>query len=122
MGLLVVGALGALWQLLTIVLNIAGVGMAGLQNIGGGNAATDRYFQYFSGGLGVFFALIGLAIYAFIIWAALQMKALRKWNISVAGTIAAMLPCSCCCLIGLPIGIWGLVVLLKPEVKSAFSG
>jgi hypothetical protein len=30
-------------------------------------------------------------------------------------------PCiSPCCLVGLPIGIWALVVLNKPEVKSSF--
>jgi hypothetical protein len=33
-----------------------------------------------------------------------------------------MIPCiSPCCLLGLPIGIWALVVLLKPEVKAAFT-
>ena len=31
-----------------------------------------------------------------------------------------MLPCTCCCIAGLPVGIWALVILLKPEVKSAF--
>ena len=36
-------------------------------------------------------------------------------------TIIAMVPCiSPCCLVGLPIGIWALVVLMKPEVKAAF--
>jgi hypothetical protein len=25
-----------------------------------------------------------------------------------------------CCFIGLPIGIWALIVLAKPEVKAAF--
>ena len=32
-----------------------------------------------------------------------------------------MVPCiSPCCLVGLPIGIWALVVLNKPEVKGSF--
>ena len=123
MGLIVVGALGVIWQLISLAANIFGVGMAGLGNIpGGGSAATDRYMQYFSGGMGIVFAIIALGLYGFAIWAALQMKQLRKWNISVGGAIAVMLPCSCCCLIGLPIGIWALIVLMKPEVKSAFSG
>jgi hypothetical protein len=39
----------------------------------------------------------------------------------MAASIIAMIPCvSPCCLLGLPIGIWALVVLMKPEVKSAF--
>ena len=37
-------------------------------------------------------------------------------------SILAMIPClSPCCLIGLPIGIWALVILMKPEVKAAFK-
>lgn len=37
--------------------------------------------------------------------------------------ILAMIPCvSPCCLLGLPLGIWALIVLLKPEVKAAFQG
>jgi len=120
-GLLVVGALGVLAQLIGLAANIFGVGMSGLQDMGGGSAATDRYLQYFSGGIGIVVGIIGLAIYGFVIWAALQMKQLRKWTLAVVASIAAMLPCSCCCIVGLPIGIWALIVLMKPEVKSAFS-
>jgi hypothetical protein len=33
-----------------------------------------------------------------------------------------MLPCgSCCCIITMPIGIWALVTLMKPEIKNAFT-
>ena len=41
-------------------------------------------------------------------------------NPSLRATIVAMLPCSCVCLGGLPIGIWSLVVLNKPEVRGQF--
>jgi ABC-type proline/glycine betaine transport system permease subunit len=58
---------------------------------------------------------------AFIIFAALKMKELRQWELSLAASIVAMIPCiSPCCILGLPIGIWALVVLLRPEVKEAF--
>jgi hypothetical protein len=42
--------------------------------------------------------------------------------VAVIASVAAMLPCtvSCCCILGLPVGIWSLVVLMKPEVKQAF--
>jgi hypothetical protein len=45
------------------------------------------------------------------------------WTVSFIASILAMIPCftSCCCLVGLPIGIYALVVLNKPEVKSAFT-
>lgn len=50
------------------------------------------------------------------------MKQLQKWTLAVTASILAMIPClGPCCLIGIPIGIWALVVLFKPEVKSAFT-
>ena len=49
------------------------------------------------------------------------MKKLESYGMVMTATILSMLPCtsSCCCL-GLPLGIWILIVLAKPEVKSAF--
>jgi hypothetical protein len=41
----------------------------------------------------------------------------------VTASILAMIPCtsSCCCLIGLPAGIWALIALSRPEVKAAIA-
>jgi hypothetical protein len=44
----------------------------------------------------------------------------RAYAMAMTATIVAMLPCNCCCLFGLPFGIWGLVTLTRPEVKDAF--
>jgi len=50
------------------------------------------------------------------------MKELRNWTLAMVASILAMVPCiGACCLIGIPIGIWSLVVLMKPEVKAAFT-
>jgi hypothetical protein len=38
----------------------------------------------------------------------------------MVASIFAMLPCNPCCLLGLPIGIWALVVLSNEDVKDAF--
>jgi hypothetical protein len=66
---------------------------------------------------------VGLIVAALIIYGALQMKNLRSWGLSVAVSIIAMIPCftSCCCILGLPFGIWALTVLYKPEVRQAFQ-
>jgi hypothetical protein len=97
--------------------------MSALPGMGemGGDAAS-RAMSMMGGGIGIVAALVSLALYGFVTWGSLQMKQLRGWNLSMAATICAMLPCSCCCIVGLPIGIWSLVILLKPEVKSAFTG
>jgi hypothetical protein len=50
-----------------------------------------------------------------------KMKRLESYGFAMAVSIIAMIPCiSPCCLIGLPMGIWALVVLLDPNVKAAF--
>ncbi len=52
----------------------------------------------------------------------LQLLKMRRFGWSMAGCIAAIAPsCDFCFLIGLPFGIWGLVVLLQPDVKRAFQ-
>jgi hypothetical protein len=57
-----------------------------------------------------------------IIFAALKMKNLQYHTLAVVAAVMAAFPCvSSCCCIGLPVGIWVLVVLFKPEVKAAFT-
>jgi len=50
------------------------------------------------------------------------MMKLNNYGLCIAASIAALVPCltPCCCL-GLPAGVWALVVLCKPEVKAAFG-
>jgi hypothetical protein len=50
------------------------------------------------------------------------MRKLESFGLCMTASILAMIPClSPCCILGLPFGIWALVVLNKPEVKSAFQ-
>ena len=120
-GLIITAVIGGIWALITIIGNVLGMGM-GMMDLDqyAGDYAWAEYA--FGGGLGIASSIIGLAVAGFILWAALQMKALRQWTIAVVASILAMIPCiSPCCIIGLPIGIWALVVLMKPEVKAAFT-
>jgi hypothetical protein len=65
--------------------------------------------------------IIALLLSGLIFFGAMKMKKLESYGLAMAASIIAMIPClSPCCLIGLPIGIWAVVVLVKPEVKSAF--
>lgn len=57
----------------------------------------------------------------FVVFGAIKMMRLQSFGLAMAACIIALLPCQCCCLFGLPFGIWGLVVLNKPEVKSQFE-
>ena len=72
--------------------------------------------------MGIVFRVIGILVCIFIFYSALKMKKLENYGLCMGASIVAMIPCiSPCCLIGLPIGIWALVVLNKPEVKASFT-
>lgn len=57
---------------------------------------------------------------AMAIWAGFNMIRLRSYWLSVAGSIAIMPGACFFCGFGLPVGIWSLVVLFRPDVHSAF--
>jgi hypothetical protein len=66
-------------------------------------------------------AVIKLAIAGLTLFAAGKLRNLQSFPLVVTATILTAFPCtSPCCCVGLPVGIWVLVVLFKPEVKSAF--
>jgi hypothetical protein len=65
--------------------------------------------------------LVTVAWCSVVIRGGQSMAQLHNYNNAIAGCIVAMLPCTCGCLMGLPIGIWSLVVLTQKDVKSAFT-
>ena len=90
-----------------------------LQNQPGGPAPTDAIAM--AGGFYLILGAVGLMVGAVIIMGALKMKKCESYGFAMTSSILAMIPClSSCCLIGLPVGIWCMIVLMKPEVKSAF--
>jgi hypothetical protein len=53
----------------------------------------------------------------------MYMRTLRSYRLAVTAAALAAVPAvsfMACCGVGEVVGIWALVVLLKPEVKSAF--
>jgi hypothetical protein len=67
-------------------------------------------------------ALISLLIAPLVIYGAVQMMGGKKYGISRAASIAAMIPfASCCFFVGIPVGIWCFMILRKPEVREFFE-
>lgn len=116
-GLLITGIIGAIFSLATFFSLIIGAGLSTAWR----EDIPDIYEEIWEGAAGIGSSFVGILVAAFIIYAALKMKELNHWGLAMAASILAMIPCvSPCCIIGLPIGIWCLVVLTKPEVKAAF--
>jgi hypothetical protein len=82
----------------------------------------EHLLEVLNGPMGIFFAIFGLAISGLVLFGAIQMQKLSSRGLAMTAAILALVPCfSPCCVVGLPIGIWALVVLLKPEVSSQFD-
>jgi uncharacterized membrane protein len=118
---MVVAGLGGAYALFGVLMAALGIGGEAMSMFG--DADMPEFVEMMmSTGFRVISGLVVFIFNAFVFFAAMQMKQLHSWPLALAGSIIAMTPCiSLCCIIGLPIGIWALVVLFKPEVKEAFS-
>ena len=57
-----------------------------------------------------------------VILGGIKMKALRNHGLSMVAAIIAIVPCfGPCCVLGIPFGIWALVVLNDANVRAAFG-
>jgi predicted Zn finger-like uncharacterized protein len=117
-GLMVVGSLGVLFMVLAIVFRLLGVTLvaaAAVQNQQNDPTETIRGVLF----IGVDIILLLLQIS--IITGANKMRQLQSFSLARSAAIASMLPCSPCCLLGIPFGIWALVVIYRPEVRDSFN-
>lgn len=58
---------------------------------------------------------------AFVLFGAIKMKNMKDYGVARAAAIVAIIPfVGPCCLIGIPFGIWAVIVLSKPHVRAAF--
>jgi hypothetical protein len=68
------------------------------------------------------FALTALAVGAIALLGGVKMMGLRGRGLAYTGAVLSMIPCvSGCCLAGIPLGIWVIMTLNKPEVKAGFA-
>jgi hypothetical protein len=59
----------------------------------------------------------------FSLLGAIHMLNRNSWGLSLAGAVVSCLPTttSICCLASLPIAVWAITVMVKPEVKAFFA-
>ncbi len=115
--LLVTGGLGILSGLSSLV-------RGGNQQMMGqfaNDPQVAKIASIMSGPGNVVFSLLCIALSGFIIFGALKMRNLQSHGLAIGASVVAMIPCAGCCCLGLPVGIWSLVLLMKPEVKSQFG-
>lgn len=65
--------------------------------------------------------LLGMTMSGLLIFGGMQMRNLKSYGVAIAACVVGMLPCTGCCCITLPLGIWTLTILMRPEIKSSFT-
>ncbi|MCS7089487.1 MAG: DUF4339 domain-containing protein [Verrucomicrobiota bacterium] len=119
-GLLVTAGFGALANVLAVFWYV--MGMPFVDWHGEANARLAEAVSRLSSSLGIMSAVLGLGVAALVAYGAVEMMKLRSFGWAMAASILAIVPCtSPCCLLGVPIGIWALMVLYRPEVQVAFG-
>ncbi|NJN65105.1 MAG: hypothetical protein HC882_09670 [Acidobacteria bacterium] len=74
-----------------------------------------------TGGFGVVVSALAVVLAAATILAGVRMRNLRSRWLAILASLVMMLPFfSPCCFLGIPIGIWCLIVLSDRDVKAAF--
>lgn len=117
LGMLISTIIGVLYTLISLALNILGLGL-----MASADQPVPAEFESLMGGIFLIVrCIIGLTGGGVIIFGCIQMMKLKSYGFAFTTAILAMIPCiSPCCLLGIPFGIWGLVVLNDPYVKSSF--
>jgi hypothetical protein len=129
-GLIVVAILGMLLDILDLFLpstKLMQSFLAGMQQQNDNPQLNDLMAKLQNAGHSPFAIgndIFQIIIEILILVGALKMLKLRGYNFAYAAAIMSVIPCitSCCVWpLGLIFGIWAMVVMSKPEVKSQFS-
>jgi hypothetical protein len=119
--IIVMAALGIAVHLFSAVMHLVGNPMMDRQ-IPNMPPQFQAYMQNLQGPVGLVLGLVGAALNAVTLFGGIKMMRLQSHGFAMVACILTMLPVSsCCCPVGLAFGIWGLVVISKPEVKSHFT-
>lgn len=113
--LMAVGGIGLFWNVINILWNLFATGAIAM-----GNSGDGMGIALLSGGVGIAFAVLASVFNLVMVFGGLKMKNLESHGLAMAAAIVAILPCSACCLIGIPVGIWAITVLTNQDVKAQF--
>ncbi len=66
--------------------------------------------------------IVGIVFGIIVLIGAIKMLQVRSFGLAMTAAVLSVIPlCSPCCCLGIPFGIWALVVLNDESVKSAFQ-
>lgn len=119
-GLMIFAVLDFLVNLLTLVvyvLRLLGVGLSALNQ-----DQQSLLPNAFSGVYGIITAALSLICAVVVFVGANKMRKLENRSFALVASVIPMVPClaSCCCVAGIPLGIWSLITLNDEKVRESF--
>ncbi len=117
-GVMIVGILGLALSALGLITRLSGFAFP----MRGMDPQMEHFIRLFAGTFGLVTTGINIALSGIMLGGALKMRRLESYGLAMTASILAVIPCfsPCCGIPGIPLGIWALVVLSKPEVRAAF--
>jgi len=116
-GMIVAAGIDALFAVVLATLSALDISM-----IGPWMRQGEKYTAVAEGGFLIVLCVAGLIIDAVIVIGASKMMKLESYSFAVAAALLSIIPClsSPCIILGMPFGIWALLVLMDPNVKVGF--
>lgn len=114
------GMIGLCLVQLLILLTVGAVGYSMVEaTIPGSQMMPGVRTDYFPRFVGLML-LLPIPLALLMLMGAVQMKRLRSYEFAVIGSLLAMIPIGPTCILTLPVGLWSLLVLMRPHVRRAF--
>lgn len=115
-GLMVVGILNLVLSIPSLLMHLMGANF-----LPPDLPPEAAWMKVMMGPLGIASNLVNIVIGVLILVGGLKMRKLESYGLAMTAAILSIIPCTTsCCLVGIPIGVWAVVVLMRPEVKSSF--
>ncbi len=123
LAMMIIAGITFVLEILSILANILGISFlsAGDMSQFEGMEGTEWLAPLMSGTFTVVMGVFTLVGAAVIFYGSTKMKDLQGYGLAMTAAILSLIPCFSICCIGIPFGIWALVVLLNDDVKKAFG-
>ncbi|MCK5379669.1 MAG: hypothetical protein KAJ78_09700 [Acidobacteria bacterium] len=123
LAMMIIAGITFVLEILSILANLLGISIlsAGDMSQFEGMEGMEWLAPLMSGTFTVVMGVFTLVGAALIFYGAMKMKDLQGYGLAMTAAILSLIPCFSICCIGIPFGIWALVVLLNQDVKSAFG-
>lgn len=83
--------------------------------------AVTRMSAQIGQAVGTMWLVLGLLVTPLVLFGALRMRSGKSRGLAITAAVVALLPFTCTCLAGMPLGIWALVVLFRADVRALYG-